>query len=433
MLDALHETEHDPSVAFFDDPAKEDELWAVREAGLGATAHVPRRAGHLGGLGGLGRAAGPARRLPARPAEAVRRVRLQRRCVPSLYGHFGQGCVHTRIPFDLYSTEGVANYRRFMEQRRRPGRVATAGRCPASTATARPAASCCRGCSAPEIVGAFGELKAIFDPGDRMNPGKVVHPARLDEHLRLGGDWAPRHAAGPVLPLPDDGGSFAQAANRCVGVGKCRQHDNKGGTVMCPSYQVTQRGGALHARAGPAAVRDARRPRRLAGQGRLALARRCATRSTCAWPARAARPTARPTSTWRRTRPSSSPTTGTAASGGGRASDYALGWLPLAARAVSRLRLAPVVNALTHTPAAAPRRHAARRPRAPRGAAVRRRDAAAVVRAPRAARRRAPRHRAAVAGHVHQPLPPARRPGRRRGARERGLAGAIPRSRSAAG
>ena len=36
--------------------------------------------------------------------------------MPSLYGHFGQGCVHTRIPFDLYSTEGVAKYRRFMER-----------------------------------------------------------------------------------------------------------------------------------------------------------------------------------------------------------------------------------------------------------------------------------------------------------------------------
>ena len=42
-----------------------------------------------------------------------------------------------------------------------------------------------------ELVGAFGELKAIFDPGHRMNPGKVVHPAALDEHLRLGANWAP--------------------------------------------------------------------------------------------------------------------------------------------------------------------------------------------------------------------------------------------------
>ena len=143
--------------------------------------------------------------------------------MPSLYGHFGQGCVHTRIPFDLYSAEGVAKYRRFME-RAADLVVSTAARCPASTATASPAASCSSGCSAT-IVHAFGELKAVFDPGDKMNPGKVVHPAPLDGHLRLGGDWAPATPQDLYFRFPDDGGSFAQAANRCVGVGKCRQHD----------------------------------------------------------------------------------------------------------------------------------------------------------------------------------------------------------------
>ena len=95
-------------------------------------------------------------------------------------------------------------------------------------------------CSAPELVRAFGELKDIFDPGDKMNPGKVVRPARLDEHLRLGPDWAPDTPQDLFFRYPDDGGSFAQAANRCVGVGKCRQHSHPAGAVMCPSYQVTQ-------------------------------------------------------------------------------------------------------------------------------------------------------------------------------------------------
>jgi FAD/FMN-containing dehydrogenase len=41
LLDALHNTEHDPAVKFTDEPSLEDELWQAREAGLGATAHVP--------------------------------------------------------------------------------------------------------------------------------------------------------------------------------------------------------------------------------------------------------------------------------------------------------------------------------------------------------------------------------------------------------
>jgi hypothetical protein len=34
-----------------------------------------------------------------------------------------------------------------------------------------------------ELVGAFAGFKALFDPDGRMNPGKVVDPDRLDEHL----------------------------------------------------------------------------------------------------------------------------------------------------------------------------------------------------------------------------------------------------------
>ncbi|MGC9437374.1 hypothetical protein [Streptomyces sp. WG5] len=86
---------------------------------------------------------------------------------------------------------------------------------------------------------AFGRLKAVFDPLDRMNPGKVVAPYGLDENLRLGGDWAPYEPRDLHFRFPHDGGSFSRAANRCVGAGKCRQHTSDG-TVMCPSYQVTR-------------------------------------------------------------------------------------------------------------------------------------------------------------------------------------------------
>jgi len=85
-----------------------------------------------------------------------------------------------------------------------------------------------------EIVRAFGELKAAFDPGNRMNPGKVVAPYRLDENLTLRG-WFPREPV-TFFSYPQDGGSFAGAAARCVGVGKCRGQQ---GGIMCPSYRVT--------------------------------------------------------------------------------------------------------------------------------------------------------------------------------------------------
>jgi FAD/FMN-containing dehydrogenase/Fe-S oxidoreductase len=238
MLKALGETEHDPDVAFMDDPDREDELWQVREAGLGATAHLPGRPDTWEGWED---SAVPVDRL----GDYLRDLRrlyeefgYASDTGPSLYGHFGQGCVHTRIPFDLYSTEGVATYRRFME---RAADLVTSygGSLSGEHGDGQSRGELLTRMFGEDVVAVFEDVKALFDPEDRMNPGKVVHPAPLDRHLRLGGQWAPREMKPLFFGYPDDGGSFRQAANRCVGVGKCRKHENDGGTVMCPSYQVT--------------------------------------------------------------------------------------------------------------------------------------------------------------------------------------------------
>jgi FAD/FMN-containing dehydrogenase/Fe-S oxidoreductase len=238
MLDALGESDHDPDVEFLDEPEREDELWQVREAGLGATAHVP---GHPDTFEGWEDSAVPPNRLGdyLRDVEALyREFGYAEDTAPALYGHFGQGCVHTRIPFDLLDADGVATYRRFMQ--RAADLVASYG----GSFSGEHGDGQSRGELLPRMFGdtimrAFGELKAIFDPGDRMNPGKIVAPYRLDENLRLGRDWAPK-AEGPLyFSYPEDDGSFVAAANRCVGVGKCRQHSHAQGAVMCPSYQVT--------------------------------------------------------------------------------------------------------------------------------------------------------------------------------------------------
>ncbi len=348
MLDALHETEHEPSVSFYDDPAREDELWAVREGGLGATAHVPHRRDTFEGWE-------DAAVQPDRLGDYLRDLKrlyeefgYETDAMPALYGHFGQGCVHTRIPFDLYSAEGVAAYRRFME-RAADLVVSYGGSLSGEHGDGQSRGELLTRMFGEDLVRAFGELKAIFDPANKMNPGKVVHPARLDEHLRLGADWAPATPQDLFFRYPDDGGSFAQAANRCVGIGKCRHHDNKGGAVMCPSYQVTmEEEDSTRGRArllfemldghGDGPVKDGWRS--AAVRDALDLCLSCkGCKSDC--PANVDMATYKAEflshhwqgRQWRRPR-----------------SDLALGWLPLTARAVSKLRLAKLVNALTHTP-----------------------------------------------------------------------------------
>ncbi|MFL6121028.1 FAD-binding and (Fe-S)-binding domain-containing protein [Actinophytocola sp.] len=348
LLDALHRTEHDAEVEILDDPDREKELWQVREAGLGATAHVPHRPDTFEGWED---SAVP----PERLGDYLRRLRelyaefgYASDTGPSLYGHFGQGCVHTRIPFDLYTADGVAAYRRFLE--RAADLVCEFG----GSLSGEHGDGQTRGELLPkmfgaELVRAFGQLKAVFDPNNRMNPGKVVAPAPLDAHLRLGADWHPATPQDTYFRYPHDGGSFAEAANRCVGVGRCRQHNTGGHAVMCPSYQVTgEEEHSTRGRArllfemlnghGDSPIRDGWRSAAVRDALDLCLAcKGCKT--DC--PANVDMATYKAEflahhykgRQWRRPR-----------------SDLALGWLPVLARLVGRARLARVVNALTRVP-----------------------------------------------------------------------------------
>src|SRR4051794_28583070 len=184
MLEAIGESEHDPDVAFLDDPKHEDELWAVREAGLGATAHVPHKPDTFEGWEDsavpVNRLGDYLRDLCALYAEFGYATDTG----PALYGHFGQGCVHTRIPFDLYSEEGVATYRQFME-RAAELVVSYGGSLSGEHGDGQSRGELLRKMFGDDVVHLFEEVKAAFDPDHLMNPGKVVRPAALDEHLRL--------------------------------------------------------------------------------------------------------------------------------------------------------------------------------------------------------------------------------------------------------
>lgn len=231
LIDALGLRETSPRVAYLEDPAREDQLWAAREAGLGATAYPP--------LGpptheGWEDAAVP----PARLGDYLRdfRALLAKYGYASaaLYGHFGHGCVHTRIPFDLSSADGIAAYRGFAEEAADLV-VHYGGSLSGEHGDGQSRGELLPKMFGDDIVRAFGQMKTVFDPAGRMNPGKVVHPYRLDDKLKYGTSYHPMEPATHFWYAHDDF-QFSQAANRCVGVGKCR---SESGGVMCPSYRAT--------------------------------------------------------------------------------------------------------------------------------------------------------------------------------------------------
>jgi len=220
-----------PSMRLFDDPLQAKGIWKVRESGLGATARV----GPVDSWEGWEDSAVAPEKLGTY-LRALRRLYDKYGYRGAFYGHFGQGCVHTRIDFDLTSEPGIRIFRAFVEEAADLV-VSLGGSLSGEHGDGQARAELLPRMFGPELVAAFREFKAIWDPEWKMNPGKVVLPYRLDENLRLGPDFHPPRLATRFQFPGDDQGSFARAALRCVGVGDCRKEHT--GT-MCPSYRVTR-------------------------------------------------------------------------------------------------------------------------------------------------------------------------------------------------
>ena len=228
----LRSTLGDARTQLFDNASKEARfIWAVRESGLGATAHVPGKPPMWEGWEDAAVA-------PEKLGRYLRELRalLERFGYGGdLYGHFGDGCVHTRTNFDLTTAPGIAKFRAFLDEA--ADLVAShGGSFSGEHGDGQSRAALLEKMFGPELMTAFREFKALWDPQWKMNPGKVVLPYQPDENLRLGADYAPWNPE-THFQFAEDHGRMNHAVLRCVGVGRCRRLD--GGT-MCPSYQVTR-------------------------------------------------------------------------------------------------------------------------------------------------------------------------------------------------
>ncbi|MFF3845841.1 FAD-binding and (Fe-S)-binding domain-containing protein [Streptomyces sp. NPDC002328] len=152
------------------------------------------------------------------------------------YGHFGDGCIHVRIDFDLLTRAGVARFRRFSEEL---AELVTAhgGSLSGEHGDGQARAELLPKMYGTELVALFERAKAIWDPDDLLNPGMLVRPAPLDAGLRF--SVLPREPVDVAFGYPGDAGDFSAAVRRCVGVAKCRTTTASGPAVMCPSFRVT--------------------------------------------------------------------------------------------------------------------------------------------------------------------------------------------------
>jgi FAD/FMN-containing dehydrogenase/Fe-S oxidoreductase len=213
----------------FEDAQSQAEVWEVRRS----TIEYTRIPGEHAGLAGWEDAAVSPERLGNYIRDYCALV-ARHGYHTVMFGHFGQGCMHNRLDLDLQTADGIENFSRFLAE---AGDLVTSygGSLSGEHGDGQLRANQLVKMYGPELVRGFAEFKKIFDPDGRMNPGKVVAPYHPTQNLRLGTDYRPREVK-THFAFGQDQKGFADAVNRCFGIGKCRHVE--GGT-MCPSFMVT--------------------------------------------------------------------------------------------------------------------------------------------------------------------------------------------------
>ena len=209
-------------------------VWRVRESALGATVFVP---GEKHGWEGWEDSAVPPEQL-GRYLRALYALLQRFEYTTPMYGHFGQGCVHLRITFDLETAPGIAKYRQFIDEAADIV-LAHGGSLSGEHGDGQARGVLLPKMYGPELMKAFQEFKALWDPRNGMNPGKMIDPVAVydaTDNLRLGAGYQPKKVD-TWFHYPLDPGGFGETTLRCVGVGACRKQDH--GT-MCPSYMATR-------------------------------------------------------------------------------------------------------------------------------------------------------------------------------------------------
>jgi len=229
LIDRLQRAPNPPALRLYTDKEARA-VWQIRESGPRAAAFAP---GAPAEWEGWDDAAVAPEKLGSYLRD-IRKLMDEYGYRGAFYGHFGHGCIHMRVSFDLQSEGGIRRYGEFVE-RAADLVVGYGGSLSGEHGDGQSRGALLPKMFGPELVNAFREFKSTWDPNNNLNPNKVVDPYLPTENLRLGADYKPLEPE-THFKFPDDDGSFAKASLRCIGLGACRKHDSGS---MCPSYMVT--------------------------------------------------------------------------------------------------------------------------------------------------------------------------------------------------
>lgn len=215
------------------DPVARADLWRVREDGAGLSSRLtdPDTGVVTESWPGWEDSAVPPERLADYLAE-FRDLLTAHGLTGVMYGHFGAGCMHIRITFDLRSASGRTVFRAFCTDAAHLA-VRHGGSLSGEHGDGRARSELLPVMYSPEMLGVFDRFARTWDPAGILAPGGMTATRPMDADLALEGvpDRRPPHDLG-LLTSPDG----AHPVQACIGVGRCRTQT---GGVMCPSFRAT--------------------------------------------------------------------------------------------------------------------------------------------------------------------------------------------------
>lgn len=220
-----------PEMKLLTDLQEQKRVWAVRESTFGASVFVP---GEKDTYSGFEDSAVSPERL-GKYLRDLEKIYRQYGYESVTYGHFGDGCIHSRISFDFRTDEGIKTYRKFLEEASDLV-IQYGGSLSGEHGDGQNWGEFLPKMFGPELVEAFRKFKTLWDPQNKMNPGKIVNPRPADQDLKLKA-YQTISAVPLHFKFPEDEGNFSRATERCIGLGKCLKTDEG---MMCPSYRVTR-------------------------------------------------------------------------------------------------------------------------------------------------------------------------------------------------
>src|SRR5262245_15670265 len=238
LSDLMGDLGQPDTVIPINDTALQRDIWEVRKAGLNIMMSMK---GDGKPVSFIEDCAVPLENL-AEYTDALTRVFRRHGTEGTWYAHASVGTLHVRPILDM-RTDGAEKMRAIAEEA-----CALVKRYKGAAYSGEHGDGLVRSEWIAPIIGerlfaALGEIKALFDPKNLMNPGKIVRPSKQDDRSlfrfkpgyavptgKEALDWSEWTAPGAAST------GFAAAVEMCNNNGHCRKFD--AGT-MCPSFRVT--------------------------------------------------------------------------------------------------------------------------------------------------------------------------------------------------